>query len=121
MHKTKDLNCQIGHVESLKTENSLTMDDKTGHDVQSDHDLPLRADEACNNTSNMPDANFSNFGPNCLKTYLKRTDIDLEAFYGEMNGKTLVGLSLLGQSFYCKCPTICVGNIDAKQSFRRDH
>ena len=98
-----------------ETENALTKSDKTAHDVQSDQDLPLRTNGACNNTSNMSDANFSNFGPNCLKMYLKRTDIDLEALYREMNGKTLLDLSLLKQSFSCKCPAICVGNIDVKQ------
>ena len=116
VHKTKDLDCQICHAESLETENALTKNDKTPHEVQSDQDLPLRTDGACNNTSNMSDANFSNLGPNCLKMYLKRTDIDLEALHGEMNGKTLVVLSLLKQFFFsCKCRTNCVGNIDVKQ------
>ena len=98
VHKTKDLDFQICHEESLKTDNALTKNDNTGHDAQSDQDLLLRADEACSNTSNKANANFSNFGPNCLKLYLKRTDIDLEALYGEMKGKTLVDLSLKKQS-----------------------
>ena len=115
VHKTKDLDCQVCHAESLKTEDALTKNDKTRHDVQSDQDLPLRADGACSNTANMSDAHFSNSGSNCVTMYLKRTDIDLEALNGEMNGKTLVSLSLLRQSFSCKCPTSYVGNIDAKQ------
>ena len=108
LHTTEDLDCQICHEESLKTENSSAKNDKTGHDVQHDQDLPLRTDGACNNTSNMSDANFNIFGPTFTKISLEGTDKG--ALYGEMNGKTLVGLSLLDQSFSCKCPTICVGN-----------
>ena len=115
VHKTTDLDCQMCHAESLEIENALTKDDKTAHDVQSDQDLPLRTDGSSNNTSNTSDASCSNFGPNCLKIYLKRTDIDLETLYGEMNGKTLLDLSLLKRSFPSKCPAICVGNIDVKQ------
>ena len=115
MQATEDLDCQICHAESLNTEKALTKNDKTGHDLQSDQDLPLRADGACNNTSNKPDANFSDFGPNFLKMYLKGTDINVDAFYGEMNGRTLVGLSLLIHFFSRKSPTICVRNIAVKQ------
>ena len=98
-----------------RTENALTKNNKTGDDVRSDQDLPLSTDGARNNTFNMSDNNLSNFGPDFLKMYLKGTDIDLDAFYGEMNGRTLVDLSLLKQCFSCKCSTICVRNIDVEQ------
>ena len=60
------------------------------------------------------DANSSIFAPNFAEIHVKGTDIDEDALHGEMNGKTLEVLSLLNQSFICKCPTICLGNIDVK-------
>ena len=93
VHKTEDIDCQICDAESLKPENALANNDETGHGVQHAQDLPLRADGAWNNTSNMPDANLSIFGPNCAKIHLKGTDIDADALYGDMNGKTIEGLS----------------------------
>ena len=91
-------------TESLKSENSSAMADIAEHDVKGDQDLPLRADGAYNNTSNRSNGNLSNFGPNCLKMYLRGTDIDVDAFYGEMTGRTLVGLSLLNQYFLLEIP-----------------
>ena len=114
LHTAADLDCQICHEESLKTENSSAKNDKTGHDVQHDQDLPLRTDGACNNTSNTPDANFNIFGPSFTKIPQEGTNNDNGALYGQMNGKTLVDLSLLNQSFSCKCPTICVRKINVK-------
>ena len=93
LHTAADLDCQICHEESLKPGNSSAKKDKTGQGVQHDQDLPLRTDGAWNNTSNMSDNNCSNFGPSFVKISLKRTDIDNGALYGQMNGKTLVGLS----------------------------
>lgn len=76
-----------------RTENaSVTKNNKTGDDVRSDQDLPLSTDGARNNTFNMSDNNLGNFGPDFLKMYLKGTDIDLDAFYGEMN-EFFAGLS----------------------------
>ena len=117
LHTTEDLDCQICHEESLKTENSSAKNDKTGHDVQHDQDLPLRTDGACNNTSNMSDANI--FGPSFTKIPQEGTNNDNGALYGQMNGKTLVRLSLLNQSFSCKCPTICVRKINVKLLYKR--
>lgn len=105
--KTEGLDCQICHAESSKPENALAKNDKTGgHDVQRAQDLPLRTDGAGNDTSNMSNANFSIFGPSCVNTHVKGTDIDEDALYGDMNGKAIEGLSLLNQCFTCKCPTI---------------
>ena len=108
LHNTEDLDCQVCHEESLKTENASTKNDKTGHGVQRDRDLPLRADGAWNNTSSMSDANFSIFGPSFAKLQVKGTDINNGALYGELTGKTLF---LRNQSFTCKCPTLCVGKL----------
>ena len=58
------------------------------HDVQRGQDLPLTADAAQNNTSNMSNANFNIFGPNFVKFHLERTNIDENVLYGEVNGKT---------------------------------
>ena len=80
---TEDLDCHIFHSESVKTQNSSAKNDKTGHDVQHDQDLPLRADGAWNNTSNIS-------WPNFVEMYLKGNDIDLDTLQGEMKGKTLV-------------------------------
>ena len=111
MHKTEDLDCQVCHEESLKTVKTSTKNEKTGHGLQRDRDLPLRADGAWNNTSSMSDANFSIFGPSFAKIQVKGTDINNGALYGEMTGKTLVGLSIRNQSFTRKCPTLCVGKL----------
>ena len=119
MHKTEDLDCQVCHEESLKTENSSTKNDKTGHGVQRDRDLPLRADGAWNDTSSMSDTSFSILGPRFAKIQVKGTDINNGALYGEMTGKTLVGLSLLNQSFSCKCPTLCVGKTVIKLVWKK--
>ena len=80
-HKTEDIDCQICDAESLKPENATAKNDKTGHGVQRHQD------------------NLSIFGPNCAKIHFKGTDIDEDALYGDMNGKTTEGLSLLNQSF----------------------
>ena len=90
VHKKEDLDCQICHAESLQPENVLTKNNKTKLGVQREQDLSLRTDGASNNTSNMSDANLSIFGPNCVKIHLKGTDIDEDALYGDMNGKTTV-------------------------------
>ena len=89
VHQKQGLDCQICHEETLKPENATAIKDKAEHDVQ-----PI-------------------LGAKFVRIPLKGTDIDEDALYGEMNGKTL-GLSLLNQSFTCKCPTICVGKIDVK-------
>ena len=93
VHKTEDLDSQICHAESLQPENVLTKNDKTEHGLQRDQDLSLKTDRASNNTSNMSDVNLSIFGRNCVKINLKGTDIDEDALYGDMNGKTIEGLS----------------------------
>lgn len=82
-------------------------EDKTGQDVQHDQNLPLRADGACNNTSSMSDADFSIFEPSFIKIPLEETDVDEDALYREMKGKTLEGLSLLNPSFTCKTIEFC--------------
>lgn len=93
LHTTADLDSQICHEESLKTENSSAKNDKTGHDVQHDQDLPLRTDGACNNTSNMSDANFNILGPSFTKISLEGTDKG--ALYGEMNEFIFAGVAKL--------------------------
>lgn len=107
MHKTEDLDCQVCHEESLKTVKTSTKNEKTGHGLQRDRDLPLRADGAWNNTSSMSDADFSIFEPSFIKIPLEETDVDEDALYREMKGKTLEGLSLLNPSFTCKTIEFC--------------
>ena len=104
VHKKEDLDSQICHAESLEPKTALAKNE-TGHGVQGGQDLPLSAEGAGNNSSNMPDANLSIFGPNCVKIHFKGTDIDEDALYGDMNGKTIEDLSLL-KCFNCKCLTI---------------
>ena len=104
VHKKEDLDSQICHAESLEPKNALAKNE-TGHGVQGGQDLPLRAEGAGNNSSNMSDANLSIFGPSCVKIHLKGTDIDEDALYGDMNGKTIEDLSLL-KCFTCKCLAI---------------
>jgi len=85
VHKTEDLDCQICHEESLKSENASAKKNTTGHDVQRCQDLPLTANAALNN---MSDAKFRTFGPNLVKIPLDGVDED--ALYKDVNGKTQV-------------------------------
>ena len=85
VYKTEDLDCQICHEESLKSENASAKKNTTGHDVQRCQDLPLKANAALNN---MSDAKFRTFGPNLVKIPLDGVDED--ALYKDVNGKTQV-------------------------------
>ena len=62
VYKTKDLDCQICHEESLKSENASAKENKTGQDVQRGQDLLLTFKKS------------KDFNPNLDKGILERDD-----------------------------------------------